>query len=134
MPGYYGITSEFGPRWGSNHNGMDICSYGIMGANICAAAPGTVIRVENLCPHNYGKDYSCGCGGGYGRYCIVDHGNGLWTLYGHQTNVSCYVGQKVNTGDVLGQVGSTGWSTGAHLHFEVRLNNVAVNPRLFLNI
>lgn len=132
VPGYYGTTSEFGPRWGTNHNGLDISSWGIRGANICAAAPGEVILVSNLCPHDVGKNYSCGCGGGYGRYCIIDHGNGLWTLYGHQQNVSVKVGQKVNTGDVLGQVGSTGFSTGDHLHFEVRVNNVAVNPRLFL--
>ena len=132
VPGYYGITSEFGPRWGSNHNGMDISSWGIAGQNFVAAAAGTVIRVENYCPHNYGKSSSCGCGGGYGRYCIVDHGNGLWSLYGHATNISVSVGQTVNAGDVLGQVGSTGWSTGAHLHFEVRLYGTAVNPRNYL--
>ena len=114
------------------HNGLDICSYGIHGAAICAAAPGVVIRTENLCPHNYGKDGSCGCGGGYGRYCIIDHGNGLWTLYGHATNINVTVGQSVSTGQPLGTVGSTGWSTGSHLHFEVRINNIPVNPRLFL--
>ena len=107
-------------------------SYGIHGAAICAAAPGVVIRTENLCPHNYGKDGSCGCGGGYGRYCIIDHGNGLWTLYGHATNINVTVGQSVSTGQPLGTVGSTGWSTGSHLHFEVRINNIPVNPRLFL--
>lgn len=132
VPGYYGVSSEFGPRWGTNHNGIDIWSSGIHGATITAAASGTVIRVENLCPHNWGKNGSCGCGGGYGRYCIIDHGNGLWTLYGHQTNVNVTVGQYVNAGDPIGTVGSTGWSTGDHLHFEVRVNNVAVNPRLFL--
>lgn len=132
VPGYYGTTSEYGPRWGTNHNGLDISSWGIRGANITAAAAGEVILVNNLCPHDYGKSYSCGCGGGYGRYCIIDHGNGLWTLYGHQKNVNVKVGQKVNTGDILGQVGSTGFSTGDHLHFEVRVNNSSVNPRLFL--
>lgn len=132
VPGYYGVTSEFGPRWGTNHNGIDICSYGINGADICAAAPGKVIRVENYCTHNYGKNGSCGCGGGYGRYCIIDHGNGLWSLYGHQTNVLVSVGQKVKTGDVIGKVGSTGYSTGAHLHFEVRKNGYAVNPRNYM--
>ena len=82
----------------------------------------------NGCPHDYGKNYSCGCGGGYGNYCIIDHGGGWWTLYGHSEGITAYVGQKVKQGDVLGTVGSTGHSTGPHLHFEIRLNGTALNP------
>lgn len=128
-PGFYYISYGVGPRWGSYHRGIDIYSPNIRGAKICAAAPGTVIRVVNGCPHDYGKTYSCGCGGGYGNYCIIDHGGGWWTLYGHSEGITAYVGQVVNTGDVLGTVGSTGHSTGPHLHFEVRLNGVALNPQ-----
>ncbi|MBR1393133.1 MAG: peptidoglycan DD-metalloendopeptidase family protein [Ruminococcus sp.] len=127
-PGFYYISYGVGWRWGAYHKGIDIFSPSIRGAKICAAAPGTVIRVVNGCPHDYGKNYSCGCGGGYGNYCIVDHGDGWWTLYGHSEGITAYVGQVVNTGDVLGTVGSTGYSTGPHLHFEIRLNGVALNP------
>ncbi|MBR1422858.1 MAG: peptidoglycan DD-metalloendopeptidase family protein [Ruminococcus sp.] len=128
VPGYYHISYGIGWRWGSYHKGIDIWSPGIRGAKICAAAAGTVILVSNTCPHDYGKNYSCGCGGGYGNYCIIDHGGGYWTLYGHSQRISVSQGQHVNQGDVLGIVGSTGHSTGDHLHFEVRLNGVAQNP------
>ena len=63
-----------------------------------------------------------------GRTVVIDHGNGYWTLYGHSQYMSVTQGQHVNKGDVLGIVGSTGYSTGDHLHFEVRLNGVAQNP------
>ena len=127
-PGFYYISYGVGWRWGAYHKGIDIYSPGIRGAKICAAADGTVIQVVNGCPHDYGKNYSCGCGGGYGNYCIIDHGGGWWTLYGHSEGITAYVGQKVKQGDVLGTVGSTGHSTGPHLHFEVRLNGTALNP------
>ena len=126
VPGYYHISYGVGWRWGAYHKGIDIWSPGIRGAKICAAAEGTVILVSNTCTHDYGKNGSCGCGGGYGNYCIIDHGN--WTLYGHSQYMSVTQGQHVNKGDVLGIVGSTGYSTGDHLHFEVRLNGVAQNP------
>ncbi|WP_418820650.1 M23 family metallopeptidase, partial [Ruminococcus sp.] len=128
VPGYYHISYGVGWRWGAYHKGIDIWSPGIRGAKICAAAEGTVILVSNTCTHDYGKNGSCGCGGGYGNYCIIDHGNGYWTLYGHSQYMSVTQGQHVNKGDVLGIVGSTGYSTGDHLHFEVRLNGVAQNP------
>ena len=132
VPGYYAISYGYGYRNAGSitgfHKGIDISSWGIMGQNITAAAAGTVIRVENDCKHNYAKNGSCGCGGGYGRYCIIDHGNGIWTLYGHATNISVLPNQHVEAGQVLGQVGTTGWSTGPHLHFEVRINGTAVNP------
>ena len=63
-----------------------------------------------------------------GQTVVIDHGNGYWTLYGHSQYMSVTQGQHVNKGDVLGIVGSTGYSTGDHLHFEVRLNGVAQNP------
>ena len=128
VPGYYHITYGVGWRWGAYHQGIDISSNGIRGAKICAAASGTVIRVVNGCTHDYAKNGSCGCGGGYGNYCIIDHGNGYWTLYGHSEYITVTQGQYVNQGDVLGTVGSTGYSTGPHLHFEVRLNGIAQNP------
>lgn len=132
VPGYYNITSGVGWRWGAYHQGIDISSYGIRGANICASDSGTVVKVNNSCTHDYGKYGSCGCGGGYGNYCIINHGNGYMTLYGHAQYISVSVGQEVSQGDVLGVVGSTGFSTGDHLHFEVRLNGVAQNPLNYL--
>ncbi len=128
VPGFYHISYGVGWRWGAYHKGIDIWSNGIRGANICAAAAGEVIFVNNVCPHDYGKTYSCGCGGGYGKYCIIDHGNGYWTLYGHSQNIIVSVGDHVEQGQVLGYVGSTGHSTGDHLHFEVRLDGVAQDP------
>lgn len=128
VPGYYHITSYVGWRWGAYHQGIDISSAGIRGANIVASDSGTVVKVNNSCTHDYGKSGSCGCGGGYGNYCIINHGNGYMTLYGHAQYISVSVGQEVNQGDVLGIVGTTGFSTGDHLHFEVRKNGVAVNP------
>ncbi|MGN1133594.1 MAG: M23 family metallopeptidase, partial [Oscillospiraceae bacterium] len=132
VPGFYNITYGVGWRWGAYHAGIDISSNGIRGANICAAAAGTVIVASNTCSHDYGKNSSCGCGGGYGNYCIIDHGNGYWTLYGHSEHINVSVGQYVSQGQVLGTVGSTGFSTGPHLHFEVRLNGVAQNPQNYV--
>ncbi|MBR4555751.1 MAG: peptidoglycan DD-metalloendopeptidase family protein [Ruminococcus sp.] len=131
-PGFYYISYGVGPRWGSYHQGIDIYSPNIRGAAICAAADGTVIRAVNGCPHDFGKNYSCGCGGGYGNYCVIDHGGGWWTLYGHSEGITVSVGQQVKKGDVLGTVGSTGHSTGPHLHFEVRLNGVALDPQQYV--
>jgi murein DD-endopeptidase MepM/ murein hydrolase activator NlpD len=128
VPGYYHISYGVGWRWGAYHKGIDIYSANIRGANIIAADAGTVILVSNTCTHDYGKNYSCGCGGGYGNYCIIDHGDGYWTLYGHSEGITVKQGQTVKKGTVLGTVGSTGHSTGPHLHFEVRKDGVAQNP------
>lgn len=132
VPGFYNITYGVGWRWGAYHAGIDIASSGIRGAQIVASDAGTVVQAENSCPHDYGKSGSCGCGGGYGRYAIVDHGNGYMTLYGHMENCIVSVGQSVNQGQTLGYVGSTGFSTGAHCHFEVRLNGAAQNPENYV--
>lgn len=110
------VTSPFGPRWGTFHRGIDIGAP--LGNPIVAAAAGTV--------------FFSGVMDGYGNVILVDHGNGLVTLYGHQSQLIAGVGQKVSRGQTIGLVGSTGHSTGPHLHFEVRINGVAVDPMPYL--
>lgn len=136
VPGHYNITYGFGWRNSGtlvgNHGGIDIYDPSIRDAEIIAADEGTVILVSNTCPHDFGKNYSCGCGGGYGRYCIVEHSGGYWTVYGHSSNIIVKTGQYVEKGQVLGYVGTTGHSTGNHLHFEVRLNNVRQDPKNYV--
>ena len=68
----------------------------------------------------------------YGYYVIVDHGNGLQTLYGHFSKLSVSVGEKVSQGEILGLGGRTGYATGNHLHFEVHVNGAIVNPTDYL--
>ena len=91
-----------------------------------AAASGKVILVSEPVE---GKNKG---GSGYGNYCIIDHGNGYTTLYGHARDIYVKEGQKVSRGQSIGEVGSTGTSTGAHLHFEVRINGGTVNPLNYL--
>lgn len=131
-PGVYTITSGVGARWGSYHQGMDIM--GPHGSEIHASETGTVIRASETCPHDYGKSASCGCGGGYGNYVIIDHGNDFITLYGHLTEVDVEVGDKVKQGDVIGKMGSTGFSTGDHLHFEIRYQGYILNPAYYVDV
>ena len=110
------VVSGFGMRWGRMHEGIDIgCAYGTPNR---AAASGTVI-------------YS-GWLGGYGNLVVVDHGNGLSTAYAHASTLLVGVGQSVSQGETVSLVGSTGNSSGPHLHFEVRVNGVAVDPLLYL--
>jgi murein DD-endopeptidase MepM/ murein hydrolase activator NlpD len=110
------VTSPFGWRWGRMHEGIDIgVSYG---TPIHAAASGTVIY--------------CGWESGYGNLTVLDHGGNLATAYGHQSSIAVSCGQLVNQGDVIGNVGSTGHSTGPHLHFEVRVNGSPVDPMGYL--
>lgn len=132
VPGFYNISSGYGYRWGSLHAGIDIAGGGISGTTITSADSGTVIVVKTGCSHNYGKNSSCGCNGGWGNYMVVDHGNGISTLYGHCTDVYVSLGQSVSSGEAIGTVGATGWSTGAHLHFEVRVNGSTVDPTGYL--
>jgi murein DD-endopeptidase MepM/ murein hydrolase activator NlpD len=110
------LTSGFGPRWGRMHEGIDIGASS--GTPIRAAAAGRII-------------YAGYNSGGYGNLTIIDHGNGLSTAYAHQSAI--YVsGGSVSQGTVIGAVGSTGSSTGPHLHFEVRVNGSPVDPLGYL--
>jgi len=80
-----------------------------------------------------GKVVSSGWSGGYGRMVEIDHGNGLSTRYGHLSEINVKVGDVVRIGQVIGEVGSTGRSTGPHLHYETRFDGEAVDPQKFLN-
>lgn len=114
--GYGGRRNPFGGSSYEYHEGQDIEAE--MGTPVVAAASGTVTIA---CAQN-----------GYGNVVYIDHGNGLTTRYGHLSQIDAIVGQRITRGDVLGRVGSTGRSTGPHLHYEVRINNVPVNPRSYL--
>jgi murein DD-endopeptidase MepM/ murein hydrolase activator NlpD len=106
------ITSPFGPRWGGFHPGIDI---GVpTGTPIHAAAAGTVIW--------------CGWQSGYGNLVVIDHHDGIATAYGHQSRIAVGCNQEVAQGQVIGYSGCTGFCTGPHLHFEVRLNGTPVDP------
>jgi murein DD-endopeptidase MepM/ murein hydrolase activator NlpD len=110
------ITSPFGERWGRMHEGIDI---GVgYGTPIEAAASGTVVYA--------------GWESGYGNFVVIDHGNGLATAYGHQSQIAVSNGQAVSQGHVIGYVGCTGHCFGPHLHFEVRVNGTAVDPLGYL--
>lgn len=111
------VTSEYGPRWGGFHPGIDIA--GANGGAIVAARSGTVI-------------YAQFNDGGYGNLVVIDNGGGYATAYAHQSRLTARVGQSVSQGQVIGYEGSTGFSTGPHLHFEIRVDGTAQNPRKFL--
>jgi murein DD-endopeptidase MepM/ murein hydrolase activator NlpD len=111
------VTSPFGWRWGRMHEGIDIAA--AEGTPIRAAAAGTVIYAGWL--------------GGYGNLTVIDHGGGVATAYGHQSSLAAGSGAYVAQGQVIGYVGSTGHSTGAHLHFEVRVNGVPQDPLGYLS-
>ena len=128
VPNYYAVVSPFGEDRGYTHKGIDISGGGILGARVIAVAYGTVTSSNNTCIHNWGKSGSCGCGGGYGNFVCISHDNGKQTLYGHLSDAMVSTGAEVKKGQTIGYVGSTGWSTGPHLHFECRLNGVHYNP------
>lgn len=112
------ITSNFGSRWGRQHKGLDIKVY--IGDTIRAAFSGKVriVRYER---------------GGYGKYIVIRHNNGLETIYGHLSKQLVEENQEVRSGEVIGLGGNTGRSTGSHLHFETRLCGVALNPALMFD-
>ena len=99
-----------------------------MGAPVVAAESGTVIASYNGCPHNWAKAAAAAAVAVDGNYVFIDHGNGKMTVYGHFSNVIVSTGQTVTKGQTIGYVGSTGNSTGPHLHFECRYNSVKYNP------
>jgi len=112
------VVQNVGPRihpvygYRSCHTGTDISAG--QGAPIQAAADGVVVSIEN--------------GGPYGLHTVIQHGSGVSTMYAHQAGTSVSVGDKVKRGQVIGSVGSTGWVTGPHLHFEVHVNGTPYNP------
>ena len=114
VPGVRTISSPFGPRWGRFHSGIDISTGGIYGRTVVAADSGTATVKRSA--------------GGYGLHIIISHGNGYSTYYAHLSAVSISSGARVSKGQAIGRVGNSGRSTGPHLHFEIRKNNVAKNP------
>lgn len=125
LPFYGRISSEYGYRKnpfggykGEFHPGIDI--KGFLGNKVHATADGIVVR----------NDWY----GGYGNAVSIDHGSGLITLYGHLSRVNVVPGQEVKTGDVIGFMGSTGRSTGPHVHYEIRKNGQDIDPVPFLTI
>ena len=128
-PGHTYLTSLFEEWRGSNNHGaLDIADGSVYGAQVVACTSGTVFATETTCTHDWGKSSSCGCGGGYGNYVMIDHGDGKISIYGHLSGVTVSPGQSVVGGQLIGYVGSTGYSTGPHLHFELRYNGVRYDP------
>ncbi|MBP5258357.1 MAG: M23 family metallopeptidase [Prevotella sp.] len=112
------VTSNFGPRWGRMHKGLDIKVY--IGDTIRAAFSGKVRVVK----------YDAN---GYGKYVVIRHNNGLETIYGHMSAQLVQPNQNVVAGQPIGLGGNTGRSTGSHLHFETRLCGEALNPALMFD-
>ena len=112
------VTSNFGPRWGRQHKGIDVKVY--IGDTIRAAFSGKVRIV------NYEAK-------GYGKYVVIRHYNGLETIYGHMAKHLVIENQEVRAGEPIGLGGNTGRSTGSHLHFETRLCGVALNPAILFD-
>ena len=118
LKSYSYVSSEYGSRWGTTHTGIDLAAPA--GTHIYSWRSGTVTFA--------------GWSGGYGNFIIVDHGDGFVTRYAHCSKIAVTKGQTVSQGQVIGYVGTTGNSTGNHLHFEVKVNGNFVNPRNYLSI
>jgi len=114
------ISSRFGVRWGRSHTGIDIVAKGrdCGGDSAKSAGDGVVIFAQNS--------------GAYGNCVKVDHGDGIVTLYAHLSKITVKVGDTVSAGDEIGKIGSTGRSTGNHLHFEVHIDGTPVDPLYFV--
>ncbi len=116
------VTLEFGEsNWPFQpfHSGIDIAnSQGNIGDPIVPFMDGTVIYAGEIF-------------WGFGKHIIIDHGDNISSIYAHLSKIYVYPGQKVKPGDIIGLEGSTGWSTGPHLHFEIRIYAIPVNPRTF---
>mgnify|MGYP004494597925 CR=1 FL=1 len=119
LPGVSTISSPFGMRWGSMHSGIDIANGNTYGQTIVAADGGTVTKAYDS-------------GDGYGICVIINHGNGMSTLYAHCSAAYVSAGQTVSKGQAIAAVGSTGYSDGAHLHFGVLSGGSYVNPMNYL--
>jgi murein DD-endopeptidase MepM/ murein hydrolase activator NlpD len=112
----YGVRSDPFSGEGSMHTGVDISAP--TGTPVHAAADGIVLHA--------------GWNGGYGRCVIIDHGNNYQTWYAHLSRMDVIEGEEIRQGEILGAVGTTGHSTGSHLHYEVRIGSTPVNPYRFL--
>ncbi|GAA0717369.1 M23 family metallopeptidase [Dactylosporangium roseum] len=112
----YTLTSFYGARWGRLHPGVDLGAP--QGTPFMAVAAGKVV----VCRWN----------GGYGYNVMIDHGDGIVTVYGHASKLLCREGQTVRAGDKIALTGNTGHSFGSHLHFEVRQNDRPVEPLSFM--
>ena len=110
------VTSHYGKRWGRFHQGIDIQAE--KGTKVKVAAPGEVV---------YAGDLS-----GYGELVVVEHKNNLFTAYAHNSRILTKEGKKVKRGQVIAKSGSTGRSTGPHIHFEIRYGKEPVDPLLYL--
>lgn len=119
VPAVKKISSKFGKRWGRAHEGIDIAAP--KGTHFLASREGRVIYSGSRLPS-------------YGNMVIIDHGNGLHSVYAHANSLFVSRGDRVSRGQVIGKVGSTGRSTGPHLHFEIRKKRKALNPEKFLVI
>ena len=135
-PGYYGISSPFGYRRSGFHSGMDISGGGISGKPFVAIADGEVYMANKSWTAAQGRSGYAS----YGNYCAVNHGtitvNGSSSkyvaFYAHATSIAVSVGQKVKKGQVLGYIGTTGNSTGPHLHIGIQKDGSWVNPYYYL--
>ena len=116
VKGTFRFTSGYGPRWGEMHRGTDFAAKS--GAPIYATADGVVTRAE--------------WGSGYGRVVYVKHAFGIETRYAHMAKIRVKKGQRVSRGQRIGDMGSSGRSTGTHLHYEVRVNGKDVNPMIYI--
>ena len=131
------ISSPYGTRTLDGktklHGGIDIAAPS--NSSVLAAADGVVIMADSSCSHNFPKHYTCCSGsyGSYGRFIIIDNGKGYTTLYAHLNKVLVKKGDRVKQGDKIGSVGTTGHSTGYHLHFEVRVNGARKNPSAYVH-
>lgn len=131
----YKISAVFqgnDPVHKGKHDGIDIIgSYRgeIAGQPVYAIADGVVDIAKGGCGHNYPKPSgSCGCNGNFGNYVRIDHGSTYLSIYGHLSSITVAQGTQVKQGQIIGYVGSTGWSTGFHLHFGIAYGGVYRNP------
>lgn len=127
VPSIRNMGDGYGNRWiveeqrNNFHKGIDITKPGCAGTPTVASAGGTVIQASDK-------------GNGYGNCVIIDHGNGISTLYAHHQSLAVSVGDTVVQGQTIGYIGHTGYAYGDHLHFEVRLNGEHTNPLNYVNI